>query len=262
MSPTGSVRHLNDAELAALLEGDEGGAAASASHLAECPACAARVREMRDAWNALQTRLADAGPTPGEWARLPATPPARRPSVHARPGASLRRAAGVAGLLLLAGAAVTPIRAAVLEWAQRTWAATTRERPATPSPPAADDATPSITRPSLPGPEYRIAAPGPEARIAFRARPAGGTLTITPAKDGYLTLQSSGGAGDPVLALPDGFVIQNTPGSAGGYRLSVPLAIDRLWLEIASGRTLLTSDSLRAGPVVVPLASATAPDAR
>lgn len=265
MSQAGPMRHLSDAELAALLEGEEGAPAAGRSaHVAECAACTARLEDARDSWSALQGRLPDADPTPEQWARLPGTPPAARRPVHARAGYHLRRAAAVGGLLLLVGAAVTPIRAAVLEWVQRTWAAaTTREMPA--PPPRPDDRVASPTSsPSSPGTEYRIDAPGGDARVAFRARPAAGTITITitipsPA-GGHLTLQSSGGQGDPVLALPDGFIIQNNPSSRGDYRLYVPPEVERLWLTTPEGRMRVTRDRLRDGPVIVPLAGAAAPN--
>lgn len=254
MSGTEGHAHLNDDELGALLDPDPAGSALRERLLRRaegCAACAEMVEETRRMWTETEEAVALADPLPSELGRLPRAFSGSRRGGEARGWTpALRRAAVIAIVVIGALAAAAPVRAAVWGWIEKTFGARAdTPSAAAPAPSPAPEPAPS---PQAPGAEYRMSPTGPQAVVRFRASAAAGTLSITPAQDTFLTLRSAG-PGDPVLALPDGFEVQNSAASGSDYRIEVPAMVRRLEIRVGAERVSVPLDSLAAEPFTISL---------
>jgi hypothetical protein len=155
-------------------------------------------------------------------------------STRARASASARwrRAlATAAGIVILVGFAVQPVRAWVVQRAVAVWYVVTGSPiPDQPATPFAD-----VPRASA-NASMTFVPVGPLFELHVEAWQATGGMTITTAAEGHATLTLVGGDGrEELVVLPSGLRIVNDAGSWSSYDVRIPAVIREVRVIVADG---------------------------
>jgi anti-sigma factor RsiW len=236
--------HLEDSEILRLIDGEDaaGELAGLRDHVGGCATCAKRVETIRADAERVRVALA------AVW--LPTDFPTAEQLMwraqRLRGGSSARptpprsahgwlRAAAVLLILLLPLALVRPIRAAVLEWVQRGWAAITEAESTTPVTAPATDGS------AIAGGSFRVFfTPADEVvELAIGSRQTGGELRVQTTDGPEGSLEIIGGAGETALLAGGGLSIRNTQESTAIYVLRVPAGVRMVRVRIADEPVVL-----------------------
>lgn len=189
--------------------------AEAAAHLAACPRCAGRLRQLERRGSRLAALLRTT-----DFDTPPATVPSRRP----RPFVQRTWVRAAAGVVLLLGVAMTftPVQALVMDWLRAEWSR------------LVGDAPPPVDSPaSARGTRVEFVHASTTFRIEVRSEQDAGTLTVRRGP-GDLASADASRAGVELLVLPAGLRIMNTPASASDYEVVVPAAVTEATVVIGS----------------------------
>lgn len=241
------VPHLSDGELVRLLDGecDPAERERAEAHTASCEPCAARLARLRQRTTRLAQMLERADfPVPHAPAPADAgeeapgvIPLRRRPGPAASPaGRPWLRVAAVILVALGIGVAASPARAWIAQWIAERLAA---DRAGSGDPaPSAPPAQAVPTAPPAAVAQVQFTPAGSEFTLEVAHRQAAGAVLLERSAGPNATAEVVGGTGGAdLLVLPAGLRIQNAPGSAAEYRVSVPAGIERVRLRVGGGRT-------------------------
>lgn len=229
--------HLGESEILKLIDGDgaAGELSALAIHTEGCAACAERVDTLRSEGERVRVALSAVQLPPGfpTAEQLMWRAQTGRGAARMRPAAGRRahgwmRAAAVVLILLLPVALVRPIRAAVVEWAQRGWAVITGVGDRTPV------EAPRGTPADVPGRSFRIyfTPTGDVVELTITSRQRQGELLVQPAAGAEGSLEIVGGGSESPLVTPSGVVVRNGAESNAGYVLRVPEGVTTVRVRI------------------------------
>ena len=252
---TMAMEHLGDEELVQLLDGEaaEGERTAWFNHLGDCLPCSERMQELESASCWLQENVAalDAGIGVDELTRARALSAARR----ARPLSAVRhplrqpgwsRVAAAIALVVVAGLAVEPVRAWVLDNAGRLMDRVD-------SAPAST----AVARGSIStAPIVSFATTEPLFRVELDQPQSAGELTIRVAPVDAASAGMTEVAEESLSVLPGGLLIENNAASVASYTIELPVSTVRRVQVLAGGRLLLdASVGSEAETIVVDLAA-------
>lgn len=209
----GGEPHLEDGELVRLMDGELGAGERSIAeaHVTACGRCRVahdRIAERTALVSSALTLIDDVRPR-SDAATVRSTE-LRRAS-----RAGWLKAAAIVAMVVAIGALGS---STVRGWIVERWE-TVLASVAGSSEPAAN----TVSWPPWPAVVRARFVPRSEALfVRLESRAAGGVLTVEISEDDSRSVAFMSGAGEGVLVLPTGLVIQNAPGSRADYRLVVP----------------------------------------
>lgn len=232
MSYSPARAHVADESLLRFLDGEAAGEERNGvrAHLRACPDCLRRAREIRELSAGVGAGLAEMDRTPPD-SLLPRTfseVRRRRGRAHGGGRPPLRWAAAVLLALGAGGVLASPLRARVLEWAERFLGeAAALAGVSTPvrapggggAPEAGADARPS---------ELSFVPEGPELRLEFSHPQQGGALRVSgaPGRSASFRVLDRGADREAVLVLPSGLRVRNIAEGRTSYLLAVPGSVE------------------------------------
>lgn len=226
------TEHLQEDQLVQLLDGEAEATyhAAWDEHVSGCHPCAERLRELEHAssWVHEHVWSLDAGVSVDELARARAMAAARQKVRLNTPvwRTGFARAAAVAGLLVIGGLTVEPLRAWVLESAGRL-----ADR--------FDTSTPIVVVEDVPtGAMVSFQPTGELFVLEFDHLQSTGSLTILVGAREEASAQVLNGGNERLSVMPSALLIGNTASSQASYSIELPSAVERVQV-IAGGETLL-----------------------
>jgi hypothetical protein len=190
-------------------------------HVARCSRCARRLAELRERSAAVTRLLADVDAAP------------REALARARPPRRVRLLVAAAGLVLVvAAAAVSPVRAWIVGRSQALWTLVSGglEQPApAPSPIRTEQATPFAS--------VSFAVERDRLIVDMARRQAEGVLVVEIVDAVTASAAITGGElGGDLLVLPGRLRIVNAPESTASYRVRVPATLTRVEVLVAGER--------------------------
>lgn len=243
------IEHLQEDQLVQLLDREVEPRFLSAwdEHVSGCHPCAERLRELEHAssWVHEHVWSLNAGVPIDELARARALAAARQ---KLRPNASvwrtgLARAAAVAGIVVIGGLTVEPLRAWVLESAGRL---ADRFETSTPVVAVEEVAAGAMVSFQPAGELFVLELDHPQST---------GSVTILIGGSEEASAQVLNGGDESLSVMPSALLIGNTASSQASYSIALPSAVERVQV-IAGGETLLDRQVTgTAEPIAVSLAA-------
>jgi hypothetical protein len=230
--------HLDDADLAAALDGDipSGGGA----HLETCDPCAHRLRRLHEDAESVRALIAEVGLPPGF--RRPSLPleTARGPIAARWSRGKLRIAAGL--LVLLFAVGIPPVRAWVVERAGWVVSELASLVGSSDSPVALADAEADGSA---------LLLDPASGEMAISVQQPSGTLRLRTATGPDTRVEILGGdPGAELVRTPDGVRIRNSAGSPGIFDVAVQVGVAVVHVRVGDRVRSFAAEELASGVIV------------